>query len=80
MKLIKLGKKGQITIPKSILRAIGLSGEAPLLVETTSDGDIILRQVGVCPVELYTDERIREFEEQNMIPPDLEARINTFLT
>ncbi len=80
MKLIKLGKKGQITIPKSILRAIGLSGEAPLLVETTSDGSIILRQVGIYPIELYTDERIKEFEENNTIPPDLEARVETFLT
>ena len=58
MELVKLGKKGQLTISKSILKAIGIADETPLLVETTSDGAIILRQAGVYPIELYTDERV----------------------
>jgi len=32
MDLVKLGKKGQVTISRAILRSVGLSGEAPLLV------------------------------------------------
>ncbi|WP_230841400.1 hypothetical protein [Gloeobacter morelensis] len=32
-------------------------------VEITSDGAILLRQVGVYPLEIYTDERLREFED-----------------
>lgn len=79
MELVKLGKKGQLTIPKSILKAIGVPDEAPLLVEATSDGAIILRQAGVYPIELYTDERIKEFERLNTIPSGLEARVETFL-
>ncbi len=79
MELIKLGKKGQVTIPKSILKATGISEEAPLLVETTSDGAIVLRQAGVYPIERYTEERIREFEKLNTVPPALEARVQAYV-
>jgi len=79
MELVKLGKKGQLTIPKSILKATGIADEAPLLVETTSDGAIILRQAAVYPIELYAEERIEEFEKLNTVPPELEARVATFL-
>ncbi len=79
MELVKLGKKGQLTIPKAILKATGIGDEAPLLVEATRDGAIILRQAAVYPIELYTGERIQEFEKLNTVPPELEARVETFL-
>jgi AbrB family looped-hinge helix DNA binding protein len=79
MELVKLGTKGQLTIPKSILKATGISDEAPLLIETTNEGAIILRQAGVYPIELYSEARIREFEKLNTVPPALEARVETFL-
>ena len=79
MELVKLGKKGQLTIPRSILKAIGISGEAPMLVETTPDGAIVMRQAGVYPIELYSEARIAEFEQANTVPPALEARVETFL-
>ena len=63
MEVIKLGKKGQISIPKAILKRLGLEGEAMLLVETTADGGIILRPAGVYPIEMYTEEQIEEFFE-----------------
>lgn len=68
MDLIKLGKKGQVTIPKGILQSIGLSEEAPLLVETTRDGAIVLRPAAVYPIELNSDERIEEFVRNNAVP------------
>ena len=52
MELVKLGKKGQITIPKALLRSIGLVDDAPLIVEATSDGAIILRPAAVSPKRL----------------------------
>ncbi|NEO81188.1 AbrB/MazE/SpoVT family DNA-binding domain-containing protein [Moorena sp. SIO4G3] len=61
MEVIKLGKKGQLSIPKAILKRLGLEGETMLLVETTADGGIILRPAGVYPIEMYTEERIEEF-------------------
>jgi AbrB family looped-hinge helix DNA binding protein len=79
MELVKLGKKGQLTIPKSILKATGIADEAPLLVETTGDGAIILRPAAVYPIEIYTEERIEEFEKQNTVPPQVEERVEAFL-
>ena len=74
MELVKLGKKGQLTIPRGILKQIGIADETPLLIDTTADGAIVLRQAGVYPIEFYTEERIAEFERENAIPPELAAR------
>lgn len=65
MDLVKLGKKGQLSLPAAVLRKLGIEGAAMLLIETTSDGAMVLRPVGVYPVEIYTDERLREFEDAN---------------
>ncbi len=64
MELVKLGKNGQITLPCAMLRSVGLTDETPLLVETTSDGAIVLRSAEACPVEMYSDGRIAEFERR----------------
>jgi bifunctional DNA-binding transcriptional regulator/antitoxin component of YhaV-PrlF toxin-antitoxin module len=75
MELVKLGKKGQVTIPRSILRSIGIPDEAPLLVDTTPDGAIVLRQAAVYPIELYTEQQLAEYEKANTVPPELERRV-----
>lgn len=75
MDLVKLGKKGQVTIPKTILKQAGIAEDSPLLIAVTPDGSIILRQAGVYPIELYTDERIAEFERENAIPAELASRV-----
>jgi len=73
MELAKLGKKGQVTIPRPVLKRLGLEGEVPLTVETTADGAIVLRQAVLVPIEIYSDERIKEFEENSRIDPKLVA-------
>lgn len=70
MELVKLGQKGQVTIPKAILRSLGVSSETQLLVETTADGAILLRPAVVYPVEIYSDERVAEFERENDVPSE----------
>ena len=69
MNLIKLGKKGQVSIPQGVLRQLGIAPDSPLLVETTADGAIMLRQVSVHPVEMYSNERLAEFERENAMTP-----------
>lgn len=75
MDLVKLGKKGQVTIPRAVLRTVGLEGDAPLLVETTADGAIVLRPAAVYPIEIYSDDRIEEFESENEVSSALQERI-----
>jgi AbrB family looped-hinge helix DNA binding protein len=79
MDLVKLGKKGQVTIPRAILRSVGLSGEAPLLVETTPEGAILLKPAAVYPVEIYSEQRVAEFERENAVPEDLQAKVRSSL-
>lgn len=67
MEMVKLGKKGQVSIPKSVLKRVGITGEVPLLVETTEDGAIILRQAVVYPIEIYSDARVKEFLGEDRI-------------
>lgn len=76
MELVKLGKKGQITIPRAILRSVGVADETPLLVETTRDGAILLRPAAVYPLEMYSDARIAEFEQENAVPSTLLADVD----
>jgi len=70
MQRVKLGKKGQVSLPKAILQRAGISGETPLLADATDDGAIVLRQAGVYPIEIYSDERIAAFLEEERMTPE----------
>ena len=70
MELVKVGKKGQVSIPKSVLMELGIEGDVFMVVETTSDGGILLRQAGVYPLEIYSDKRLKEFEEADRMSRD----------
>jgi len=65
MDMIKLGKKGQLSLPAAMLRKMGIQGAATLLAEATDDGAVILRPAAVYPVEVYTEARMKEFEAAN---------------
>ena len=79
MDTVKLGKKGQLSLPASVLRKLGLQGASTLIVEVTGDGAVILRPAAVYPIELYTDARIKEFEEANRITKSEMARVRKLL-
>ena len=46
-----------------------LKGETILLVETTDDGGILLHPAGVYPLEIYSEEQIKEFLEGDRLTP-----------
>lgn len=79
MNIVKLGRKGQVSIPRSVLRSVGVNNEQFLSIETTEDGAIILRPAVVYPVENYTDERIEEFLSADTMPDSLRERAENFL-
>ena len=80
MTLVKLGKKGQVSLPQSVLRKLGLQrAGATLLVEATEDGAVVLRPAAVYPIEIYSDARLREFEAANRLSPPQVARIEKAL-
>jgi AbrB family looped-hinge helix DNA binding protein len=79
MQLVKLGKKGQLSLPKAILQQAGISGETPLLVDATDDGAIVLRPAGVYPIEIYSDERIAAFLDEDRMTAEQMALLDSAL-
>jgi len=59
-----LGRRGVMTLPAKVRKRYGLQESDELLVEETAAG-ILLRPVVSMPVELYTEERVREFERDD---------------
>lgn len=58
--LVQLSGRGQITLPAEVRKALSLrSGDA--FQVRIEDGRIVLEPVEVTPVELYTEERVKEF-------------------
>ena len=67
MDIVKCGKKGQITIPRVVLKRLGIEENTPMLLDVTDDGAIILRQAAVLPIEIYSDARIAEFDREGAV-------------
>lgn len=80
MDTVKLGKKGQLSVPKKILDELGLRGDDVLLVESTPDGAILLRPAGVYPIEIYSEARTQEFLAEDAMTDDLRASLQKRLS
>lgn len=59
---LTITERGVITLPAKLRQALGLSANDQLIAETTSDG-LLLRPAVTLPVEIYSDERLQEFDE-----------------
>jgi bifunctional DNA-binding transcriptional regulator/antitoxin component of YhaV-PrlF toxin-antitoxin module len=79
MELVKLGKRGQVSIPTALLRRLGLEGDSWLIADAAEDGAIVLRPAGVYPIEIYSDERIREFKEEGRMTDEEWAQVEEVL-
>lgn len=60
--IVTITSRGVVTLPSKLRRALGLQADDQLIAETTPDG-LLLRPAVTLPVELYTPEREREFDE-----------------
>jgi antitoxin PrlF len=58
---LSMSKRGVITLPLKLRNAVGLSAEDQLIAEATPEG-LLLRPAVTLPVEIYSDERVREFD------------------
>ena len=54
--------RGVVTLPAKLRRALGLKADDLLIAETTPEG-LLLRPAVTLPVEIYSEARIREFDE-----------------
>ena len=59
---LTLTNRGVVTLPAKLRRALGLKADDQLIAETTPEG-LLLRPAVTLAVELYSDKRVREFDE-----------------
>ena len=62
--VLKVNRRGTLTLPKELRSASGLEGECYVLVKVTGEG-ILVQPSATLPVEIYTEERIAEFNRHN---------------
>ena len=58
---VTITSRGVITLPAKLRHALGLKAKDHLIAETTPEG-LLLRPAVTLPVEMYTAERVREFD------------------
>jgi len=59
---LTLTSRGVVTLPAKLRRALGLKADDQLIAETTPEG-LLLRPAVTLPIEIYSEKRIREFDE-----------------
>jgi AbrB family looped-hinge helix DNA binding protein len=59
---LTINNRGVVTLPAKLRQAMGLKADDQLIAETTPQG-LLLRPAITLPLELYTDERVKEFDQ-----------------
>lgn len=54
--------RGVVSLPARLRKELGIKPDDLLIAETTPEG-LLLRPAVTLPVEVYSDERIREFDK-----------------
>lgn len=71
---VTVTSRGVVTLPAKLRRVLGLKADTQLIAETTPQG-LLLRPAVTLPIEMYTEKRIREFDETEaeldrvLVPP-----------
>jgi hypothetical protein len=61
------------------MKRLHLQGNETLLLDVSDDGVIRLRPAAVLPIEMYTPERIAEFERETEVDPETRAKVREAL-
>jgi len=60
--LVTVTSRGVVTLPAGLRRVLGIKADDTLIAETTPEG-LLLRPAVTLPVEIYSDRRVREFDD-----------------
>jgi AbrB family looped-hinge helix DNA binding protein len=61
---IQVNRRGVITLPKELREKLGIEDGGLVMVEESPQG-LYLRPAVAYPVEMYTDERVAEFDKED---------------
>lgn len=59
---IQISERGVMTLPKPLRRTLGVEKGGIVMVDVEENG-VVLRPAAAFPIELYTDDRVAEFDE-----------------
>jgi antitoxin PrlF len=68
---LTVSSRGVVTLPAKLRQAAGIKPDDQIIAETTPEG-LLLRPAVTLPIEIYTGDRIREFDAE-------EAELDKFL-
>jgi AbrB family looped-hinge helix DNA binding protein len=71
---IVVSGRGQITLPASMRRRLGIKAGGVLVVEDRK-GELVLRPAAVVELESYTDEEIGRWEREDRLSPGERSRV-----
>ncbi len=63
--IIPLTDRGTLTLPAHFRKRLGLTGKQQLIGEINEAGEIVLRPAATFPIEMYSEDRIAEFADQD---------------
>ena len=63
-RIISINEQGAIALPQDLIEKYGLKAGGQIVIEESEAGSI-LRPNAKFPVEIYSDERVEEFRQQN---------------
>ena len=58
-----VNSRGVVTLPAKLRQSLGIKADDHLIAETTPEG-LLLRPAVTLPIEMYTEERIAEFDRE----------------
>jgi len=61
--ILKVNSRGALTLPKPLREALGVPEGGTLVCDLRGDDVVLQSTTTKYPIEMYTDERIAEFEE-----------------
>jgi len=68
--ILKVNSRGTVTLPKALRNVLGVVNGGTLMY-SFKEGDVVLQPAVTYPVEIYTDERIAEFQEDDAAIGDI---------
>lgn len=63
---LTISKKGQVTLPAQLRKKMGLEAGGTVIAEE-KNGELVLRPAAVVEIDLYTDEQIVRWDEEDRL-------------
>ncbi|MGB5715349.1 MAG: AbrB/MazE/SpoVT family DNA-binding domain-containing protein [Waterburya sp.] len=63
-RIVSINERGTLTLPKDLRRTSGLERGGQVVIEESDEG-LLLRPGVTFSIEIYSDERVKEFQQHN---------------